>query len=261
MFFTKKQKNKPPAEDDRCAIFTDFHSHILPRLDDGSRSDEETLQMLRLSRDQGVKRIVATPHFYPHLWSPERFLGEREHATEHLVSAVTSKKAEGEEFPKVYVGAEVAFFSGISKCDWMEKLCLSGTRTILVEMPFERWTDKVLDELIDIKSGLDLIPVIAHIERYFPCQPKEFIDELFNQDVLIQFNAESFINSKTRKRALSLLEEGQIDFIGSDCHDLVSRAPNLGDACKIIDKKLSKDALQKLNDFGDFVFADITPLI
>ncbi len=260
MFFTKKHINKT-ATGDHCAIFTDFHSHILPRLDDGSKSDDETLQMLRASKQQGVKRIVATPHFYPHLWSPEKFLGKRERAMEDLVSAVTSRKAEGEEFPRVYVGAEVAYFSGISKCEWMEKLCLSGSRIILVEMPFERWSDAVLDELLDIKSGLDIIPVIAHIERYFPCQPREFIDELFGQDVLIQFNAESFLNNKTRKRALSLLEGGQIDFIGSDCHDLVSRAPNLGDACKIINKKLNNDALKKLNDFGDFVFADLTPLI
>ncbi len=260
MFFTKKHINKT-STGDHCAIFTDFHSHILPRLDDGSKSDEETLQMLRASRQQGVKRIVATPHFYPHLWSPEEFLKKRERSIEDLVSAVASRKAEGEEFPEVYVGAEVAYFSGISKCEWMKKLCLSGSRIMLVEMPFERWSDIVLRELLDIKSGLDIIPVIAHIERYFSCQPREFIDELFNQDVLIQFNAESFLNGKTRKRALSLLEDGQIDFIGSDCHDLVSRAPNLGEAYKIIDKKLDNDALKKLNDFGDFVFADLTPLI
>ncbi len=260
MFFMKKPTNKT-ASGDRGAILTDFHSHILPNLDDGSKSNEDTLQMLRSSRDHGVKRIVATPHFYPHLWSPEKFLGERERAVEDLISVVAPYKADGEEFPEVYAGAEVAYFSGISRCEWMEKLCLQGTRIMLVEMPFERWSENVVDELLDIKSGLEIIPVIAHIERYFPCQPKEFIDELFNQEVLIQFNAESFLNAKTRNRALSHLEEGQIDFIGSDCHDLVSRAPNLGDACRIIEKKLGGNALKKLNDFGDFVFTGTTPLI
>ena len=63
---------------------TDFHSHILPGVDDGSKSIEETLKMLELLSDQGVRRVVATPHFYPNHHSVEEFLEKRNSAYEEI---------------------------------------------------------------------------------------------------------------------------------------------------------------------------------
>ena len=65
--------------------FTDFHSHILPEIDDGSSSVEESLAMLQAERDQGIQSVVATPHFYAHHDSPERFLKRRAAARQRLL--------------------------------------------------------------------------------------------------------------------------------------------------------------------------------
>lgn len=259
MFFTKKQKND--AQNVRQgAIYTDFHSHVLPCVDDGSGSVEQSLRMLTASKSQGVRRIVATPHFYPDIHDPECFLEKRRVGVQTLVSAITQNPSYKEDYPDVYLGAEVAYFSGISRCDWMKQMCVSGSRILLVEMPMERWNEKILDELFEMKTALEIIPVIAHLDRYFFCQPKEFIEEMFAQELLIQCNAESFLSGKTRKKVLQMLKDGQIDFLGSDCHGDVVRAPNMGEAYKIIERKLDDDAVNKLNEFGDFVFSDISPV-
>lgn len=259
MFFTKRQKNGVETVSEG-GIYTDFHAHVLPSLDDGSKSVEESLRMLAMSRAQGVRRIVATPHFYPELHKPERFLEKRRTAAEALVSAIRQSESYKDDYPELYLGAEVAYFSGISRCDWMKEMCVSNSRILLVEMPFERWNTKILDELFEMKTTLEIIPVVAHLDRYFPFQPKELIEELFAQELLIQCNAESFLNGKARKKVLKMLNEGEIDFIGSDCHGDTNRAPNIGEAYRVISRKLGEDAVNKLNEFGDFVFEEISPV-
>lgn len=259
MFFSKKQKNDVPNVREG-AIYTDFHSHILPDIDDGSKSVEESLRMLAASKKQGVKRIVATPHFYPHIHNPEDFLAKRNAGVEKLVSAMKQNSTYKDEYPDLYLGAEVAYFSGISRCDWMKEMCVFGSSILLVEMPLGRWSEKMLEELFEMKTALEIIPVIAHLDRYFSYQSKEILEELFAQELLIQCNAESFLNIKTRKKVLKMLEEGRIDFIGSDCHGDTVRAPNMGDAYKVISRKLDEDSVNKLNEFGDFVFSEISPV-
>ncbi len=85
---------------------TDMHCHILPGMDDGSRSAAESLSMLEASAAQGVDRIVATPHFYAGENSPEVFLSRREHAYERL------KAVWRPGLPEIALGAEVCWFAG-----------------------------------------------------------------------------------------------------------------------------------------------------
>ena len=66
----------------------DFHTHILPGIDDGSRNSEESIQMLNLEQEQGITKIVFTPHFYANRNSVERFLKRREASYERLLSKV-----------------------------------------------------------------------------------------------------------------------------------------------------------------------------
>ena len=84
----------------------DFHSHILPGVDDGSTSLEESLAMLTLEAEQGVRHVVATPHFYAHHDTPEAFLSRRAAAEAMLREALKDHP----ELPGFTVGAEVYFF-------------------------------------------------------------------------------------------------------------------------------------------------------
>ena len=220
----------------------DFHSHLIPGVDDGSKDIAMSVGMLNMWKEQGVDLICATPHFYADSTSPERFLSKRNSAYASLIEALKSSPEGIGSYPPVALGAEVYYYRGLSSCEHLNKLCLQGTKLLLIEMPFGgEWTDYMIREISEIKA-MGLIPVAAHIERYL----KDFsgkIDDLMDTGILIQCNASFFSTIKTRKKAFRMLSDKTIDFIGSDAHNLTSRPPNMCDAISAIEKKLGGDAL------------------
>lgn len=225
---------------------TDFHSHILPALDDGSRSLEESLEMLRTERSHGVDTVVLTPHFYPSQQSLDRFLRGREESWETLRKGTTSG-----DFPKLLLGAEVAYFSGISSMERLEELCIEGTNILLLEMPEAYWTEFIRRELLNLALNRGLRIMIAHVERCLPYQKKPIIAELLEMGVLMQANASFFNFRKTRRKALKKLKRGEIHVLGSDCHNTQHRPPRLKEAAEVISEKFSKSFLTRFNRFSD----------
>ena len=118
----------------------DFHSHILPRLDDGSRSVEESLAMLQLSRAQGVEEIILTPHFYPQQHNPEHFLAQRRQSLEQLCSAIGPEMA----VPALRLGAEVYYYPHMSHSAVLEQLA--------IEEEDESFLEDILTAVEDIKA-------------------------------------------------------------------------------------------------------------
>lgn len=104
----------------------DIHSHILPKMDDGSSSVEESLKLLRTSAEQGITEIAATPHFYASQYSPQKFLERRAACAARLQEALTP------DLPRVYLGAEVCYFDGVSRIDELEALWLQNTNILLL---------------------------------------------------------------------------------------------------------------------------------
>ena len=89
---------------------TDLHTHILPGMDDGAKTPEESLQMLRMERDQGVDTVVLTPHFYRDREWPERFLARRRASAEALRDALMAlPEEEIRNMPRLILGAAVAW--------------------------------------------------------------------------------------------------------------------------------------------------------
>lgn len=220
---------------------TDFHAHLLPALDDGSDSLETSLAMLEIWQSQGIDRVCATPHFYAERTTPEKFLRRRREALEALRAAMGT--AEGS--PALLCGAEVRFFDGISGAEALPSLCLEGTDLLLLEMPFTRWTERMLMEVGELRQR-GVRPVAAHLERYLDLNPRQTIRRFLQMDVLIQCNAEFFLSRRTAGKALRMLREEKIHFLGSDAHNLRSRAPNLGPALALIERKLGPRALDRL---------------
>ena len=103
----------------------DLHSHILPNMDDGSKSPEETAALLRLLAQQGVSTVVATPHFYAQE-TPEAFLERRNASREKMLPSE-------EHQPEILLGAEVAYFSGMGSCEALIPLQIGDTKLLLVE--------------------------------------------------------------------------------------------------------------------------------
>lgn len=227
---------------------TDFHSHILPKMDDGSRSTEESLLMLKSLSGQGIERVVVTPHFYANDESVSDFLSRRKISFDGLNNILT------EDMPKIVLGAEVRYYDGISRLQDLKSLCIKGTNLLLLEMPFSKWTEYTLRELTDISSNGNVTIVLAHIERYMKFQKADVFYRLIESGVLMQINA-SFINDFfTRRKAIGLLKNGDIHFLGSDTHNMNNRAPDIGSALKIIEKKLGKEFVLSLDDYVNKFF-------
>ena len=222
---------------------TDFHSHFLPGIDDGSDSVETSLQMLALWRGPGrVDRLCATPHFYAEHNTPGRFLRRRARALASLTQAAADQ---GVPLPEILLGGEVRFFDGIGAAEDLPALCLEGTNLLLLEMPFVPWTDRMLGEVAELRRR-GLTPVAAHVERYMGFNSARMMRAFFDLDILIQCNAEFFLTRHTARKALRMLDRGQIHFLGSDAHNTTTRRPNLAEALSLIEKKLGPDAIDRL---------------
>ena len=212
---------------------TDFHSHLLPGVDDGSRNVEMSLAMLQMEAEQGVDTVVLTPHFYAHRDTPDAFLERRKAAEDTLRQAAGALP----QCPRMVVGAEVAYFRGMSESEELKKLCIDDTDYILIELPAPPWKDHVYAELRGIVEKQKLMPVIAHIDRYLPLfGANRVIERLTKLPLMLQANAHFFISRRTARTAMRLLAEEKIHLLGSDCHNLDSRAPNLKKAADYIEK-------------------------
>lgn len=209
----------------------DIHSHVLPRMDDGSRNSDMSTAMLRESARQGIGCVAATPHFYPSENSLDAFLERRERAAARL------KELWEPDFPRLLLGAEVYYFDSISHADGLESLCIEGTGLLLLEMPFAPWTERMAEGICHLNRRPGITVVLAHIERYLPFQKKTVWAELLQEGVLMQANAEFFLERKKRRKAMRMLKSGQIHLLGSDCHNLEDRAPRLGQAMEIIGRE------------------------
>lgn len=201
----------------------DVHAHILPHMDDGSRSTSESLAMLEESTKQGINLVAATPHFYAQENSPEEFLKRRGRSAARL----QERWCPG--LPELRLGAEVFWFEGMSRWEGLESLCIEDTELLLLEMPFAPWTERQLREVRAVAGRPGITVLLAHIERYLRWQTAEAWDVLVGWGVKCQCNAEFFLHWRTRRRALQMLRGGKIHFLGSDCHNMDSRPPRLGE--------------------------------
>lgn len=231
----------------------DFHSHILPELDDGSRSLEESVAMLRQEAAQGITRVVATPHFYARYDDPQVYFPARKRAYQRLRQELETKPG----LPGITLGAEVHFFPGISHSDVLEALTIGKKRCILIEMPDSPWSDSMYQELENISQRREMIPIVAHVDRYIgPFRTYGIPDRLAELPVLVQANASFFLRSSTRTMALKLLRQDKIHLLGSDCHNLTSRPPVLGDAVAVIRQKLGEEPLERIQYYQKELLAE-----
>ena len=220
----------------------DFHTHILPGMDDGSPDVKTSVEMLEMLYAQGIDKVVLTPHFYLAKESSRKFFHDRDKALKNLLAGVENKK----NIPRLILGAEVLLYPEVSGLPDLDKFCISGTNYLLVEMPFFKWSTITYETLEKIRRA-GIIPIIAHFERYFKYQKdKTMMFRLLDIGCMIQANASFFINSFTKRKALGLLREEIIHFVGSDCHDLKKRKPNIGKAYEIIEKKHGQYSMDNL---------------
>lgn len=219
----------------------DLHTHILPNIDDGSQSIEESCALLAMLEEQGVEDVVCTPHYYGIRHGTETFLKNRAEAFGRLKEVYGGKI-------KLYLGSEC----NIAKCvnanfDDLIPLSVNGTRYILTEMSFgPEWDDDMWNRL-DRLFEAGLIPVIAHVELYpYIRRNPAFVARLISLGCVIQVNCDSVVADDPLVKAI--IAHGQAHCLGSDTHNVAVRPPKYAAAAEIIEKEFGRDVLNGMQE-------------
>ena len=209
----------------------DIHSHILPDVDDGARDIETSVKLLEMMGAQGITDVIATPHFDARYDDIGYFKQKLTRAFEDLELFTRDKG-----LPNIYMGSEVYYFKGMGRTQGLYELALAGTRYILVELPSSSSIDSgVLRDISDIYDNLGMVPIIAHIERYFDRSHFRELSRLVASGAaLSQINAQAVLSREQGKICKKLIKRGLVTFVATDAHSLERRPPMLEQALAVI---------------------------
>ena len=214
----------------------DIHTHLLFGVDDGPETIEESIEMLRFAKAQGVDAMILTPHYrhgmfsYPYDRITENFLRLREVAKE--IGVV------------LFLGTEHHVNSMIIEYIENQRVrTLAGTQYVLAEYKHDTEFEYIAKSVQDLlRNGY--IPIIAHVERYLCLhQDLDRIDWLRDMGAMIQVNANAVLGMegfKVKGFTKKLLKYGYVDFVASDSHDMKKRTNNLGKCREYLYKKYDK---------------------
>ena len=208
-------KNKPSLQDIIPNNFIDIHSHLLPGIDDGSKSMEDTFILYKKMKGIGIEQFITTPHVINHIWENSRESIE-------ALEAKTKKKLES-NFPEVKFKAAAEYMIDIDFISLFnqEKLLTLKDNHVLVEMSYVNPPIQLYDIIFEIQLA-GYIPVLAHPERYlFYYSNFTEYHKLKKAGCLFQLNLLStvgYYGENVTKIAEKLLKKGMINFVGSDIH-------------------------------------------
>jgi protein-tyrosine phosphatase len=235
----------------------DIHSHILPAIDDGSHSIKESLEMCRLSVQDGIHTIIATPHAHDHI--------HETHAPELLQQKVDELNALLNGNPKIELGCELRFTHEVVRnvCQRKSAPTLANGPYVLVEFPHAvvpPGSERALFELMSHQ----IRPIIAHPERniMLMSQPERFY-ELVEIGVLGQADTGSFtgqFGTKVQKAARIMLENGLLHFVASDCHNTRNRLPGMSAAVAAIAEMVGDEYASAMSQSNPQAILDGTPI-
>lgn len=214
--------------------FIDVHSHVLPGIDDGSPDVETSLAMLRKWRDQGVEKVVATPHFDFRDISVEDFLAKRSASFERLSRAMKDCR---EDFCEIELGAEIMYSSNMFGFVDLSSLSIGETPFVLLEFSTELTSEKVA-AIRASSSRSDVSIILAHTERYKCFGFLHRLEKLRDADVRFQVNFSSFLpDSPFRKTADAMMKNDMADLFGTDAHNTKTRPPEFANILREIGRE------------------------
>lgn len=218
----------------------DLHCHILPGIDDGAKSLEETLEMARIAVSEGIHHIIATPHYIQY----SDYLDKQ--GIENLVDEI-NLVFKNEEIPlTLSAGHEVYMTPDLPRLVENKEVCtLNNSQYILVEFPMNDIPMYAEDIFYELKL-MGLTPILAHPERYpMIIENPNLLLKYLNLGVLCQANVGSirgFFGERVQKTIIQLIEHDMIHFIATDAHTPRNRAPKMQKALKEITSISSEKA-------------------
>jgi len=211
----------------------DIHNHILAGIDDGCDNFETSIQMCKTARNDGIRNIVATPHYIPGYSS-----NPSAQIIKDMVKELNDNAEKQDIGVNIFTGMEVFISPNLPELYKSgEILTLNDSRYMLVELPLHNlpiYIDQVMFRL----QVCGVVPVIAHPERnrLLRKNPKKMV-EMADRGILFQINAGSFkgiFGEKVREFAFHLLAHGLVHLVASDAHSNSVRRPEIKEVYEII---------------------------
>lgn len=238
--------SKPSADADLSVLHTDVHSHFLPGLDDGAKTMEDSLNLIRGMKELGYKKLVTTPHIMGDYYqnSPETILP----ALDKVREALQKERID------IELDAAAEYYLDSEFTDKLAKgrLLTFGKNYLLVEVSYLNAPDNLAEMIFQILLA-GYTPVLAHPERYpFWYNTFEKYHEIRDKGVLLQLNINSLTghySPATKKIAERMINENMVDLLGSDCHHSGHLA--------LMTKVRKEKSLKKLLDSGKLLNAGL----
>lgn len=234
----------------------DFHSHILPGMDDGASDINESLAMLKMLSESKVDKVILTPHFYRQNEKIDSFLKRREAAFEKLSAAAGEIRC----CPELILGAEVYFYPSLSSDPDFYRLCIENTGYILLELPFEQFHDNFYSSYAKFHNNCEQKIIFAHIERYlsFGNTPHDIMKIFEYGNALCQMNCSSPVEASLMKRKtmLRFVSDGLISAVGTDAHNTSHRPPMYEKAEKLIVSKCGHQTFDRICRRSEMILED-----
>lgn len=222
----------------------DIHSHIIPNVDDGARSVEETFNILKEAQEAGFTDVILTSHFLLNYYetNAQELIFWKEKLQEVL-------KKQGTKI-NLYSGMEIYITNQMEELLENKKiLTLANSRYMLIELPLAT-NVKYFDYVVYYLEAKGIRPIIAHPERY-KCVQKDpdIVEEYIEKGCLIQCNYGSIVNlygREAEKTIKTLLKKNQVHFLGSDVHRENGTYLIILDAIKKIRKIIGENKINEL---------------
>lgn len=211
--FKKKYDPRPIF----APLGTDMHCHLIPRVDDGSKCIEESIECLQTLQAVGFNKVIITPHFqYP------RFPNDEDDIRHRYEEVKQQAKEQGVEIELRGIGGEYRIDSGFQARLDNPRFLKIGDKYVLVEFSLHQQMMGSDEMIFDLQmKGYDVI--LAHPERYPYMNINGMrMEQLKNQGVFFQINALSlggFYGDDAKQRAYDMLERGWVEFMGTDTHN------------------------------------------
>lgn len=234
MFFNKVKRGK----------MIDIHCHVLPKVDDGSQSMEQTMEMIRIASEEGIEAMIVTPHFKA---------GQRNASCTTIMDRIKLVQEEADRKGydvRLFPGNEILYHEDVINLLEQDRvLTLNGTDRVLIEfLPSDEYT--YIRNALDNVRAQGYVPVLAHVERY-ECMVKDYnrVKELKQMDVEIQINAAGVtgeLGRKIQQFLFTLVKNRLIDYVGTDAHSDGRRSPRFQESYRILSKKFDAEYIDEI---------------
>lgn len=224
----------------------DFHSHIIPNIDDGSRTIDETFNLIKEAQNAGFEGIISTSHYMENYYetnTPER---------EVWVNAIYENLQAKNINITLYLGNEIYLSENIIKLlEEGKASTINDTSYVLFELPLNAEPMNLYDMVYQMLQ-YKLVPILAHPERYsFVQKDPELVYDLIQKGVLMQANYGSIIGQYGEKAQIivkKFLENNMIHFLGTDVHRQNTIYAKIPEILVELTELIGEDKLKELSD-------------